>query len=75
MKFIEMTGKSLKAIVNNDELHVKDLSGAGVVDDTVVRINQQGDIEVRLPHGWDVIGGLLGNFEERIHKETGMDWA
>ena len=75
MKFIEMTGKSLKAIVKDDELHVKDLPDAGVVDDTVVRVNQQGDIEVRLPHGWDVIGGLLGNFDERIHKETGMDWA
>ncbi len=75
MKFIEMTGKSLKAIVKDDELHVRDLPCAGVKDDTVVRVNQHGDIEVRLPHGWDVIGGLLGNFEERIHKETGMDWA
>ncbi len=75
MKFIEMTGKSLKSIVMDDELHVKDLPDAGVLDDTVVRVNQQGDIEVRLSHGWDVIGGLLGNFEERIHHETGMDWA
>jgi hypothetical protein len=75
MKFIEMTGKALKAIVKDDELHVKDLSDAGIVDDTVVRINQQGDIEVRLPHGWDVVGGLLGNFEERIQKETGLEWA
>lgn len=75
MKFIEMTGKALKAIVKDDELHVKDLSDAGIVDDTVVRVNQQGDIEVRLPHGWDVVGGLLGNFEERIQKETGMEWA
>ena len=75
MKFIEMPGKSLKAIVKADELHVKDLPDAGVLDDTVVRVNQQGDIEVRLPHGWDVIGGLLGNFDERIHHETGMDWA
>ena len=75
MKFIEMTGKSLKAIAKDDELNVKDLPDAGVEDNTVVRVNQQGDIEVRLPHGWDVIGGLLGNFEERIHQETGMDWA
>ena len=48
MKFIEMTGKSLKAIVKDDELHVKDLPAAGVQDDTVVRVNQHGDIEVRL---------------------------
>lgn len=75
MKFVEMTGKSLKAIVKDDEIQQKDLVAAGVADHTVVRVNQQGDIEVRLPHGWDVIGGLLGNFEERIQKETGMDWA
>jgi hypothetical protein len=75
MKFIEMTGKSLKAIVKDDEIQAADLADAGVVDHTVVRVNQQGDIEIRLPHGWDVIGGLLGNFEERIQKETGMDWA
>ena len=30
MKFIEMTGKSLKAIVKDDELHVQDLPDAGV---------------------------------------------
>ena len=75
MKFIEMTGKSLAVIVKDDELHVNDLPAAGVHDDTVVRVNQHGDIEVRLPHGWDVIGGLLGNFEERVRQETGMDWA
>jgi hypothetical protein len=75
MKFIEMTGKSLALIVKDDELHVKDLPGAGVRDDTVVRVNQQGDVEVRLRDGWDVIGGLLGNFEERVRKETGLDWA
>lgn len=75
MRFIEMTGKSLRSIVKDDELHVRDLPGAGVRDDTVVRVNEQGDIEVRLRHGWDVIGGLLGNFEERVRKETGLDWA
>lgn len=75
MKFIEMTGKSLVKIVKDDELHVKDLPGAGVRDDTVVRVNQQGDVEVRLHDGWDVIGGLLGNFDERVRKQTGLDWA
>ena len=75
MKFIEMTGRSLARIVKDDELHVKDLPGAGVRDDTVVRVNQHGDVEVRLRDGWDVIGGLLGNFEERVRKETGLDWA
>jgi hypothetical protein len=42
---------------------------------TIVRINQQGDIEVRKVMKWDVVGGLLGNFEERIRKATGLDWA
>jgi hypothetical protein len=41
----------------------------------VVRINQHGDVEVRLRDGWDVIGGLLGNFEERVRRQTGLDWA
>lgn len=75
MKFIEMTGKTLKAIVNVDELHVDDLADAGVDDDTIVRVNLQGDIEVRRADRWDVIGGLLGNYEQRMKKQTGMDWA
>jgi hypothetical protein len=46
-----------------------------VKDDTIVRINRQGDIEVRRIDRWDVIGGLLGNYEQRIKKETGLEWA
>ena len=75
MKFIEMTGATLDSIVNDGELHVQDLVGAGVKSDSIVRINQQGDIEVRRAHKWDVIGGLLGEFEERIKQTTGFDWA
>jgi hypothetical protein len=75
MKFIEMTGKHLVEIVNRDEFFADDWEQAGVRDDTVVRINLQGDIEVRRPHGWDVIGGLIGDFEERIKQRTDMDWA
>lgn len=75
MRFIEMTGKTLKRLVAEDELHVGDLSSAGVDDDTIVRINRQGDIEVRRTDRWDVIGGLLGNYEQRIKHETGLDWA
>ena len=47
MQFIEMTGKALKRLVSEDELHAGDLSSTGVEDDTIVRINRQGDIEVR----------------------------
>jgi hypothetical protein len=75
MKFIEMTGKTLRKIVQDDELHVDDLKSAGVDDDTIVRVNMQGDIEVRRPDRWDVIGGLLGNYEQRMKRHTGMDWA
>jgi hypothetical protein len=75
MKFIEMTGKTLMQIAATDELHVGDLSAAGVGDDTIVRVNEQGDIEVRRRDRWDVIGGLLGDYEERIKHQTGLDWA
>jgi len=75
MKFIEMTGRCLAEIVKDDELHVNDLPAAGIEDETIVRVNQQGDIEVRRPDRWDVIGGLLGDFYERIKRQTGRDWV
>ncbi len=75
MPFIEMSGKTLAAVIQDDELHINDLSSAGVTDETIVRVNRQGDIEVRRRDGWDVIGGLLGEFEHRIHDATGLDWA
>ena len=75
MKFIEMTGRSLATIVSDDELSAADLAAAGVRNETVVRINQHGDIEIRRPSGWDVIGGLLGNYEERVKKQTGLEWV
>ena len=75
MKFVEMTGRSLVLIVSDDEISTADLATAGVTDDTVVRVNQHGDIEIRRSEGWDVIGGLLGNYEERIYRQTGCKWA
>ena len=75
MAFIEMTGQILERIVAEDELHHGDLAAAGVNDATIVRVNREGDIEVRTPQGWDVIGGLLGEFEDRVRHETGLDWA
>ena len=75
MQFIEMSGKTLVKVVSDDEFSPEDLAEVGVSDESVVRINRQGDIEIRRPASWDVIGGLLGNFEERIKRETGMDWA
>ncbi len=75
MKFIEMTGKTLKRLIAEDELHAGDLDSAGVEDETIVRVNRQGDIEIRRADRWDVIGGLLGNYEQRLKHETGLDWA
>jgi hypothetical protein len=75
MSFIEMTGTTLERIIAEDELHQGDLVEAGVEASTIVRVNRQGDIEVRRHRGWDVIGGLLGEFEIRVRQETGLDWA
>ncbi|HEY2415445.1 MAG TPA: hypothetical protein VGI40_24595 [Pirellulaceae bacterium] len=75
MQFIEMTGKTLRRLVSEDELHAGDLVQTGVNDETIVRVNRQGDIEVRRTDRWDVIGGLLGDYEHRIKIETGLDWA
>ena len=74
MKFIELTGKRLGVVIN-DEISGEDLTKAGVTDDTVVRVNQQGDIEVRRTNGWDLVGGLLGDYEQRLRQATGLDWA
>jgi hypothetical protein len=74
MSFIEMTGATLRRAMHADELG-NELELAHVADDTIVRVNRQGDIEVRRQKGWEVVGGLLGGFEERIRHETGLDWA
>jgi hypothetical protein len=70
-----MTGATLRRALHPDELNEDDLAKARVGDDTIVRVNHEGDIEVRRAHGWDVIGGLLGGFEDRIRHATGLDWA
>ena len=75
MEFIEISGLTLLDVVTDAEITPDDLAKAGVVDHSIVRINRQGDIELRRKNGWDVIGGLIGNFEERLKKTTGLDWA
>lgn len=75
MKFVEMTGKTLARVITEGEIHASDLEAAGITDDSVIRINEQGDVEVRRPHGWDVVGGLLGEFQDRIRHTTGMEWV
>jgi hypothetical protein len=75
MRFIEMSGKTLLRVVSDDEFSPEQLAKIGLSDESVVRVNRQGDIEIRRNASWDVVGGLLGNFEDRIKKETGLDWA
>jgi hypothetical protein len=75
MQFIEMSGKTLQKVVKDDELHPNELVKLGVTDESVVRVNRQGDLELRRANRWDIIGGLLGEFEERIKRETGLDWV
>ena len=75
MRFIEMTGATLRQVINPDEIEEKDLQAEGVADSSIVRVNEQGDIEVRRPAGWDLIGGLLGEFHQRVEKASGLDWA
>ncbi|MGI6416035.1 MAG: hypothetical protein ACOX1P_10225 [Thermoguttaceae bacterium] len=77
MYFIEMSGKTLLRIVSRDgdEPSPEELGEVGVKEESIVRINRQGDIELRRTSGWDLIGGLLGDFEGRVREETGLDWV
>ena len=58
-----------------DEVTPAELKAAGLTPKCLVRINMQGDIEVRRPESWDVIGGLIGDYEKRIKHASGRDWA
>ena len=75
MQFIEMSGRTLLRITNHEEVPPEELRALGVTDESFVRVNRQGDIELRRSDRWDVIGGLLGDFYDRIKAETGLDWA
>lgn len=75
MAFIEMSGETLLRLVTEGGPDPGELAQVGVKDWSIVRVNEQGDIELRRRDRWDVIGGLLGDFEERIKRETGLEWA
>jgi hypothetical protein len=74
MQFIEMTGKTLLEIVGDEGPDPGELARVGMTEESVVRVNRQGDIELRRPTSWDIIGGLLGDYEHRIKRATGLDW-
>ena len=75
MQYIEMTGKTLLGLVDLTGMTADDLRKAGVTDETLVRVTRLGDLEMRKPLKWDVIGGLLGDFEQKLRNESGLDWA
>jgi len=74
MEFIELSGRQLITILHEDEYPHDDLQKVGLTDDSRVRINRQGDLEVLDSDGWQVIGGLLGDFAHRIQRKTGLKW-
>lgn len=75
MRFVEMTGNTLMQVVTEHDLPPQELLQAGVTPNAIVRINEQGDIELRKRDRWDVVGGLLGNYQERVRNITGLDYA
>ena len=70
-----MSGKTLLRIIKEDESSPEQLQALGVTDHSLVRINRQGDIELRRTDRWDAIGGLIGDFEARVKRQTGLEWA
>ena len=75
MKFIEITGRTLAELAREGHVNASDLKAAGVHEGSLLRVNEQGDIEIRRHAQWDVIGGLLGEFAERLRAKTGLDFA
>lgn len=75
MQFIELTGKTLLDVVNEGEIDFKQLHNAGVNGDSICRINKFGEIELRQTDQWVMVGGLIGDFEERLRDMTGLNWV
>jgi hypothetical protein len=75
MQFIEMTGEQLFSIMTSEELDRDELESTGVHAHSIVRVNRQGDLELRRPDGWQILGGLLGDFEHRVVLHTGLNWS
>lgn len=74
-KFIELSGEALLRVVSEEEIAIDDLRRLGVSRGSLVRVNAQGDVELRRADRWDVIGGLLGDFADRLRRETGLEFA
>jgi hypothetical protein len=75
MRFIEMTGHALLSMLEPEEIAADDLQRVGLTDTCLIRVNEQGDVEVRRHDRWDVVGGLLGGFAHRAERASGRTWA
>jgi hypothetical protein len=75
MRFIELTGEQLFSVMLPEELNRDELEAAGVHAHSIVRVNLQGDLELRRPDGWMILGGLLGDFQHRVKEQTGLDYC
>ena len=75
VRFIEMTGDQLFSIMLPDELNREELEAAGVHANSIVRVNLQGDLEIRRPDGWAILGGLIGDFQHRVVEKTGLNYS
>ena len=73
MNFVEITGAMLLELASEEEL--SGLRASGVNNESQIRINPQGDIELFSAGEWSIIGGLLGDYQARIRKLTGRDWS
>ena len=75
MRYIEMTGHALMSIVEPGEVPPEQIQWAGLTEGCLVRVNEQGDIEVRRHDRWELIGGLVGGFGPRAERASGRTWA
>jgi hypothetical protein len=75
MPFIEITGQTLLEVVNEGEIDIHELHRVGVHGDSILRVNEHGEIELRFREGWTMVGGLIGNYQERLREVTGLEYA
>ena len=65
MEFIEISGSVLLRLATDEDPipdgpSAEELAKCGVNEESVIRINRQGDIELRRAEGWDLIGAHYG---------------
>lgn len=75
MRYIELTGRTLLDVINDGEVNPDELHQAGVSSQSILRVNIYGELELRHHNRWEMVGGLLGNYEDRLRKVTGYDWV